>query len=1157
MKNTLPIYLTVLFGMAVFTSSGQGIQTEFGKNRIQFTRDFDEWVYYESQNFITYWYGEGRMVGQAVVLIAEEEHDGIQRLLEHRMNDKIEIIVYTDLSDLKQSNIGSEEAFTNVTGRTKIIGNRVFVYFDGDHQHLRRQLREGIAGVYIDAILTGSNLQEFVQNAILFHMPEWFREGLIAYAGQSWDTNQDDALRQLFLSKDFKRFSRHSKDDPRLIGHSFWYFIAQQYDPSAIANILYISRIYRDVEEGILYVLGSSLNQLTDSWESFYKQRYESDILHLDARTTDRIPVRNKHQVPLTAFQPGPDRQHVAYVLNNLGKVKVYIQDIKTGKRKKVWRAGFRNAFQATDTGYPLLTWHPGGQILGIVYEKKDKIFLAEINIITGEKLIHELPPMFQRIYSASYFDPQRLLFSAATGGVSDIMIFHLPTRQTERITNDHWDDLDPVPFTFKGKKGILFSSNRPDNSIQPERLNQKVPTGHHDIFFYNYQEKAKEAVRVTKTARSNERNPISIDDKWFAWLSESSGVWNRSIGYLDSVVVRTDSYYLLPDGEIFFIHGDSTHLILPPAEIDTSWQVPIYEVWAYGQPHTNAPSNILLQSTVSGSYKGYDVFNIGKKFEVYPTDLDTTLIKNPWKTALGRQGYLPRRKEVKEIPIIEDVRPKVPDTIHYYFKSKFDYPSIDSNSLVQVPATEVDTIDMMPRDESIGVKDTILPVTSAHQFNSSRIIPSRLRFRLHDITNRFDNSLLFGGLDNFTGRQFLHLDQGNARFTPPPLGFLIKANVKDIFEDYEIEGGMRIPVNFRGSEFFLVLHDKKHRWDKQYGIYRGDWSNIFDINSNVLNGPPHLVPPGLGGPGTPNQYKVRMQTTIGQIQFRYPFDLFRSFRLRTTFRNDRYFWHALEPSTLAFPAVNEQRIGLRAEYVMDNTLAVAPNILNGVRYNIYTEVLKSFQMQVDPWAFDLNKGFTGVVGVDFRYYYPILRYSVMAFRFNGATSFGQQRILYYLGGVDNWLLPQFNQTIPIPDQDYGLQTLAANLRGHEYNIRNGSSFVLANAELRVPIFRHLFPRVRSNFLRNFQVTSFFDAGTAWEGLSPYSDDNPLNILYIENPPAVSMRIKFFRDPLVVGYGVGIRSILFGYMVKVDYAWGIETKVIQKPILHLSLGADF
>jgi hypothetical protein len=50
-------------------------------------------------------------------------------------------------------------------------------------------------------------------------------------------------------------------------------------------------------------------------------------------------------------------------------------------------------------------------------------------------------------------FDAQRLVITGATSGISDVMIYHLPTRQTERITQDFWDDLDARPFTFNGKK--------------------------------------------------------------------------------------------------------------------------------------------------------------------------------------------------------------------------------------------------------------------------------------------------------------------------------------------------------------------------------------------------------------------------------------------------------------------------------------------------------------------------------------------------------------------------------------------------------------------------------------------------------------------------------------------------------------------------------
>ena len=79
-------------------------------------------------------------------------------------------------------------------------------------------------------------------------------------------------------------------------------------------------------------------------------------------------------------------------------------------------------------------------------------------------------------------------------------------------------------------------------------------------------------------------------------------------------------------------------------------------------------------------------------------------------------------------------------------------------------------------------------------------------------------------------------------------------------------------------------------------------------------------------------------------------------------------------------------------------------------------------------------------------------------------------------------------------------------------------------------------------------------------GRTPFSDDNPLNTRIIKNPPdnpGVILKVNYFRDPVVMGYGVGARALLFGYFVRLDYAWGIETRVVQDPILYISIGTDF
>lgn len=127
MLNKFLIYAIFLLICCANKANAQGTNVTFGKNRVQYHKNFKEWSQYESENFITYWYGESRNIGQSVVLIAEHELSDVTNLLEYIPSDKIEIIVYTDITDLKQTNIGAEEAFENKGIGTKVSGNKIFI----------------------------------------------------------------------------------------------------------------------------------------------------------------------------------------------------------------------------------------------------------------------------------------------------------------------------------------------------------------------------------------------------------------------------------------------------------------------------------------------------------------------------------------------------------------------------------------------------------------------------------------------------------------------------------------------------------------------------------------------------------------------------------------------------------------------------------------------------------------------------------------------------------------------------------------------------------------------------------------------------------------------------------------------------------------------
>ncbi len=1161
---------------------GQINQMQFGKNRVQFHKLFDDWDQYESENFITYWYGQGRYVGQAAAQLAEMDFEEIQKTLEYRLNDKMEIIVYTDLTDLHQSNIGSEETFITKGGQVKVVGEKMFVHFDGDHTHLRKQVREGIAGVFLNAMLFGSNLQEVVQNAISLNLPEWFKVGLLAYIGEEWNTDSDDRMRDIFQSKKYKNFNKFAAAEPRLAGQAFWYYIAQQFGKANVSNLLYLTRINRSLDDAVMYVLGSPFDATSLACMEFYRKRYDRELSDATKFTAGKqVKIKNKRKLPMPQVKISPDGQRIAYVQNEIGRWKVYVQEVSSGKKEIILRGGTRNPFQATDYQYPFLAWNPDNQRLFVVYEKRDLVYTFEKN--TKDKKAktktEKFNPDVQRVFSVDFLNGKDMVLTASVRGFSDIFVYNTATTGLRQLSNDHWDDLDAVAVNLGGHKGILFSSNRLNERWETEKLDSVLPVNHYDLFYKDLEDTSKNLVRITHSHDADERSPAAIDSTYFTFLSDESGVSNRQIAYLEDVLVRTDTIFYITnefkEKVDIVVMQDSARLFSPKQKIDSSVLKPIWKKVAVVKNNSNYNRNIVSQSTAPRVGKVAEVFNTEgvPRVQIQPLKIDSAVTASftrfwYWKKQIqakqtkgkGQKANLPNvvlRPIVTEVPSVTKpsetiVEPK-PDSAKakkkldidsYVFQSEFDNDEKPKTTQI-TPEKQEQKIDTegVASKEVPSVSSSILAAKNEdsdkkiHIFRPGRISPYRLKFRSDYFTSKLDNNLLFGGLDSYAGTP-----QG---FTTPPMGILLKGNFKDLLEDYQLEGGVRIPTTFNGYEAFAFFDDRKHRLDRRYAIYHKS-TKFSDNNSSVVD-----------------NRRSRTQTTLGQYEVRYPLDIFQRVQATGTLRADRYTKLATDQQSLNAPTLKEQRIGVRLDYVFDNAIDLEVNAKMGTRAKVWVDVVKKFEMDfVDDFKFKLNAGFMGIVGFDARHYERILKHSILAIRGAGATSFGAEKTLFILGGIDNQLFANFNNDIAIPQGNYAYQTLAANMRGFSRNIRNGTSNVVFNAELRVPIVKYLSSKpLISSFWRNFELVGFFDAGTAWHGVNPFRKDNPLNTIVLpkdnnKNTPVV-LTVNYFKDPIVASYGFGARVLLFGYTVRADYGWGIETREIQKPMLHLALGADF
>ena len=1075
----------LIFGLVyiiiAISVNAQSINTEFGKNRVQYHDDFNNWWQYETENFITYWYGKGRFIAQPVIQMAEMDHDAIQKVLEHRMNDKIEIIVYVDISDLKQSNIGTEETFTNKTGETKIVGNKMFVYFDGNHHNLRQKIKEGIATVYFNNMLFGSNLQEIIQNAVLMNIPDWYKQGVVAYASSNWNNLIEDELRDIWeRNPKYHNFEKLADQFPRVAGHSFWFYIDQNYGKSAISNLLYLAKISRGTDNSFEYILNANLETLQDEWAEFYTQYYKSEKNKFNPKPkSSELKLANKKYTPISSIKLSPDGKQLLYAYNDQGKIRIVVRDLKSGKEKQLFKYGYKNVFQETDFNYPILAWHPTKPEVSFVYEHRDVIKLVKYRLDNDTKMNQLIPTDFQRIYSLSYIDDLNYIFSASLDGFSDLFLYKSKNRNYERLTNDFYDDLDAEYTVLNGQKGILFSSNRTTNIIKEIKLDTILPLDHFDIYFLP--DGSSEAQKITQTLQYSERYPYLMGENKIVFTGDATGIINT---YVYNITDRKTN------------------------------------------PVSNLDRNLIRHHAVKGSDKYITTYYKDGMYKFFEENIDAEKMVTPQMTQSAISSEI---VSLPILPITEE--PKIIENSideKFKFQSQFDDPAVLDPIKVRQPQPEENKF-------QLNINNAQLSKKPIEPYNNTRAIAANNKFALNNITTKLDNDILFEGLESYTGDR--------QQLLTTPMGFLFKANVKDLFEDYALEGGVRIPTSFNGSEYFLVFDNKKSRIDKRIALYRksNEYNTQNEPNQNFLT-------------------RSKKTSILGFYQLKYPFDIYRSVRATTTLRFDKFLQLSTENNSFESPAINEKRLSLKVEYIYDNTHDEALNIKNGTRYKFYVEAINQFDLQViDGFAFDLSKGFTGIVGFDARHYIPLLNKSVLALRASGATSMGSQKMLYYLGGVENWFFPKFDNSIPVRnDADFAYKVNAFHLRGFNNNIRNGATFVLTNAELRIPFMQYILGKNRgAAFLKNMQIVGFYDAGLAWHGKGPFSPENPLNKVQISSPPLIDLEVEYFRDPLVMGYGVGLRTQLLGYFVKADYAWGIETRKIQKPKFYLSFGLDF
>jgi Tol biopolymer transport system component len=362
--------------------------------------------------------------------------------------------------------------------------------------------------------------------------------------------------------------------------------------------------------------------------------------------------------------------------------------------------------------------------------------------------------------------------------------------------------------------------------------------------------------------------------------------------------------------------------------------------------------------------------------------------------------------------------------------------------------------------------------------------------------------------------------------------GYAQSLSMNDLLENHVIKAGLFVSSNFRNSDLFAEYTNNTHRID--FG-FRVDRKALF-IDSEG------------------NQQKYRFNQVM--LTAAYPFSTTSRFSVSPMYSSTRL----IE----VYPNVQEPDLvsafgGIRSEYVFDNTRANGMNMMEGTRFKIRYDS----HLGLSNTGESFNR-----ISLDLRHYQKIHRDLIFAVRASASHSGGKAPKQNVMGGMENWVGNKKETRSGINPLDFGpnvdnrdifFTDFATNLRGFNLNRLSGTSYMLLNAELRIPLVKYLYRgAITSSFLRNFQVVGFWDIGTAWTGKGPFSENNSLNTQIIgSESEAFRAIVTNFKNPYLMGYGLGARTTLFGFYVKFDYAWGVDNGYTNKPIPYVTLGYDF
>jgi len=526
-------WLWVVFAL-LFTTNALAQFYYFGRNKVQYTNF--QWHVLKTKHFNIYYYPEMRELAERGAAFAEASYNVLEERFNHTITRRIPLIFYSSHLHFEQTNVAPGLIPEGVGGFFEFLKGRVVIPAEGSTAQFKHVIQHELVHVFMESKITRVLTDHRLPTDRT--PPLWFSEGLAEYWSTEWDNQAEMVMRDAVLNGYVVPLSEMDRIYGTFLmykeGQNILQFIAQRYGREKI--LLLMENFWRanSFSEVMKFTIGKTYEEFDKEWLYALKKQYYPLLENSDQPSQVSSPLVTQGFNSMPVYYKEGDKRWIYYIGNITGYTNVYrinladaLRDSEHVKPHSVIEGERTNEFEAFHLFQSKMSISQNGE-LAFVTKSGENDALHIYDVHSGKQAETLQFRDLVMIMSPSWSpDGSKLVFSSIDkSGNNDLYIFDLRSHALTRLTDDFYDDRDPV-WSPRGDL-IAFSSDRTSFGSR----------GKYNLFVYNL---TSGMISYLTVGDENDFAPAwSPDGSKLAFVSDRDGAQN--IWVMDFLSPRVDT---------------------------------------------------------------------------------------------------------------------------------------------------------------------------------------------------------------------------------------------------------------------------------------------------------------------------------------------------------------------------------------------------------------------------------------------------------------------------------------------------------------------------------------------------------------------------------------------------------------------------------------